>query len=167
VNLGIRINRIPLELGAPVPREMLAAAAFRPNGLLHRLLRRQSFGQTTYDIADCDFEGLADSVHIYPCNHSYLDRDRRWDTRATLFLRHGRLERILFQVIDGQTAALNFLERFTSGVTALVGQPDEENLYSTCWQTRNTRIEARLHPDQLNVDFDIIIDDGVGCRRLH
>ncbi len=159
MNLGLKINKIPLELGAAVSPEILGHKSFRRNGVLRRLLSRHAAGHTVYDGENCELEGLDDNLHIYPCTHSYLDRDRRWCTRVTLFIKNDRLQRILFQVIEGQTAALNFVERFTNAATAAIGQPSHTDRYITRWQKNGAHIEAKLHPNRINADFDIVLAD--------
>ena len=159
MEFGIRINKIPLQLGQELPHETLDAGDFRRSGLLRRLITQQPIDQTVYAIDDCELEGLDDELHIYPCTHSYLNQDRQWRTKVTLFLKKDRLHRILFQVVEGQTAALNFLERFETAAAKLIGEPDHSDRLTTCWQSQGARVESYLHPDRVNADFVIELDD--------
>ena len=118
---GLKINNIPLNLGQKIPAEALDAAEVRKAGLLRRVFAQQPLDQTVYDIENCELSDLEDDLHIYPCTHSYLNQDRQWRTKATLFLKHDRLQRILFQVVEGQTAAMNFLERFEAAASKALG----------------------------------------------
>ncbi len=158
MDLGLRINKIPMILGEELPRETLDAAAFQRAGLLRRLLASQPVDQTVYAIDDCELEGLDDELHIYPCTHGYLNRDRQWHTKVTLFLKQDRLQRIFFQVVEGQTAALNFLERFEVAAATVIGKPSRKDRHSSFWQGGGTRIKTYLHPDRINADFVIELD---------
>ena len=159
MKFGLKINKIPLELGQEVPHETLGAGDFRRSGLLRRLINRQPANQTVYAIDNCEIEGFDDELHIYPCTHGYLNQDRQWRTKVTLFLKKDRLHRILFQVLEGQTAALNFLERFEAAAAKLIGEPERLDHRTACWQSQGTRVESRLHPDQINADFVIELKD--------
>ena len=153
--LGIKINKIPMELGQEIPSDALETTNFRRSGLLRRLIAQQPMDQAVYAIDDCELEGLDDELHIYPCTHSYLNQDRQWRTKVTIFLKKDRLQRILFQVVEGQTAALNFLERFEEAAAKAIGKPSRQDRHSTCWHGEGTRIESILHPDRINADFII------------
>lgn len=157
MNLKLQINKVPLVLGAEMSDEMLAAAAFRQTSLWRRLAQRQPADQTIYDLDDCEFKGLDDSLHIYPCTHRYLNHDRRWNTRVTLYLKNRRLERLLLQVVEGQTAAMTFMDRFSAAATAIIGPPCQEDRFRRCWQGHGTRIEAKLHHNRTDADFDIAL----------
>jgi hypothetical protein len=159
MELGLRINKVPVELGQQLSRETFGAATMRRAGFLRRLLTHQRLSQTIFAIDDCELEGLNDSLHIYPCTHSYLNRDRQWRTRATFFLHEDRLRRILFQVVEGQTAAVNFLERFESAAESLIGQPSVRERRTAEWKEAGTRVTTRLHRDRVNADFVIELAD--------
>ncbi len=155
MEFGIKINNIPLELGQELPQETLSAGDFRRSGLLRRLFAHQPVDQNVYAIEDCELEGLNDQLHIYPCTHSYLNQDRQWRTKVTLFLKEDRLQRILFQVVQGQTAALNFLERFEEAAVQMIGEPDRKDRHTASWQSQGAHVESYLHPDRVNADFVI------------
>lgn len=159
MEFGIRINKIPLKLGQELPQETLANGDFKRLGLLRRLIAQQPVDQTVYAIDDCELEGLDDELHIYPCTHGYLNEDRQWRTKVTLFLKKDRLHRILFQVVEGQTAALNFLERFEAAAARVIGEPERADRHTVCWQSQGARVESYLHPDKVNADFVIEVAD--------
>ncbi len=159
MDLGLKINKIPIELGQKLARETLDAAAFRRAGLLRRLLSQQPVEQAVYAIDDCELQGLNDELHIYPCTHSYLNDDRQWRTKVTLFLKDERLQRIFFQVVDGQTAAQNFLERFEAAAAKFIGEPHSQDRYTRCWQSGGTQVKTYLHPNRVNADFNIELSD--------
>ncbi len=73
MDLGLKINKIPVELGQHLASETLDAASFRRAGLLRRLLSQDPAKQSVYGLNDCELQGLNDELHIYPCNHSYLN----------------------------------------------------------------------------------------------
>ncbi len=155
MKLGIRINKIPLELGQALPDEAVDSMKIHQVGLLRRLVSQQPAGQTVYALEDCELEGLDEELHIYPCTHSYLNRDRQWHTKATIFLKHDRLQRILFQVFEGHTAASSFLNRFKTAANKIMGTPSQQSRRTTCWHDDNTRVESVLHRDRINADFII------------
>lgn len=155
MDLGLKIDEFPVELGQMLSPEMMAEAAVQRAGLLRRLVSYQPVAQTVYAIEDCELRGLDDALHIYPCTHSYLTTDRQWHTKVTLFLKHERLQRILFQVVDGRPAAQNFLERFETAVAGLIGEPCHQDRNSCRWQRNGACVETFLHPDRVNADFVI------------
>jgi len=159
MDLGLKINKIPVELGQQLAPETLDAAAFRRAGLLRRLLSHQPIEQIVYAIDDCELQGLNDELHIYPCNHSYLNDDRKWRTKVTLYLKKERLQRIFFQVVDGQTAAQNFLDRFEAAAAKIIGEPTSQDRYTRCWHSDGAHVKTVLHSDQINADFDIVLSD--------
>ena len=159
MNIGLKINEVPLELGREVPHDRLSEARMRRAGLWRRLLTQQPMDQTVYHIDDCEMQALDDELRIYPCTHGYLNRDRQWHTRVSLFVKNDRLHRILFQVVEGQTAALNFLERFQSEASRTFGEPAHQDRQSAVWHQAGTRIETYLHPDRINADFEISLTE--------
>ena len=153
MELDLKINSIPLTLGQKLPREALDNADQKRTGLLRRLFSNDA-DRTVYTMEDCEFEGLDEDLRIYPCTHRYLNRDRQWHTKVTFFLKNDRLERLLFQVIEGQTAAMNFLERFETAANKF-GEPSHRDRFKSRWQTTGARIETCLHPDRINADITI------------
>ena len=155
MTLNIKINKVPMTLGQELSSEVLESADFKRTGLLKRLINQQPMDQTVFSGDDCELEGLDSDLHIYPCTHGYLNQDRQWRTKATLYLKNDRLLRILFQVVDGQTAALNFVQRFETAAGKAIGQPYAQDQHSTRWRAHDTHLETLLYPDRFNADFII------------
>jgi hypothetical protein len=153
VKLDLIINDIPLELGSPVSAETLAEAEVRAAGLLQRLVRR-SPRDGTFVGEDCELRCFGDGIHIYPCTHGYLNRDRQWHTRVALDVRRGKLRRVLFRVVDGHTAAENFLQRFREAAEAAIGEPVERDRRRAVWRRNGTLVRTYLHPDRINADIE-------------
>ena len=65
------------------------------------------------------------------------------------------MQRILFQVVDGHTAAQNFLERFEVAAAKIIGEPQSQDRYTSCWQLGDAHVKTYLHPDRINADFVI------------
>lgn len=158
MDLGLKIDTFPVALGQELAPEMLENAELRRAGLLRRLIAQQPVEQTVYAIEDCELRGMDDELHIYPCTHSYLNADRQWHTKVTLYLKRERLQRIVFQVVDGHAAAQNFLERFEAAAAKLIGEPCRQDRDSCCWQHHGARVETLLHPDRINADFVIELE---------
>ncbi len=159
MDLGLKINKIPVELGQHLASETLDAASFRRAGLLRRLLSQDPAKQSVYGLNDCELQGLNDELHIYPCNHSYLNDNRKWHTKVTLYLQNERLQRIFFQVVDGHTAAQNFLERFEVAAAKIIGEPQSQDRYTSCWQLGDAHVKTYLHRNRVNADFNIELSD--------
>lgn len=159
MDLGLKINKIPIALGQQLAPETLDAAAFRRAGFLRRLLSRRPVAQDVYAIDNCELKGLNDELHIYPCTHSYLNDDRQWRTRVTLYLKQERLQRVFFQVVDGKTAAQNFLERFETAAAKLIGEPHSQDRFSSCWRSGRAHVKTYLHPNRVDADFVIELRD--------
>lgn len=157
MDLHLKINKIPLYLGQSLPPEAVVGASRQRTGLWRRWGRKLPARQV-YAIEDCELEGFGDELHIYPCTHSYLNRDRQWHTRVTLFLECDRLHRILFQVVEGQTAALNFLERFEAAAARAIGEPAMRDPRTAMWLGNGARLRTYLHPDRVNADIDFELD---------
>jgi hypothetical protein len=155
VNLNLTINKVPMTLGEKLPAAMLDEAAFHRNGFLLRLLSRDPLNQTIYSVENCELIGFDEELRIYPCTDGYLNPDRQWSTKATLFLKNDRLQRILFQVVDGQTAAMNFISRFEKAIADKHGEPCHKERRSRCWQDEIARVKTYLHPNRVNADFII------------
>jgi len=155
LNIELSINQVPLALGEALPAAMLDEANLHRSGFLRRLLSREPIDQEIYSVENCELNGFGDELHIYPCTHGYLNRDRQWRTKVTLFLKQNQLQRILFQVVDGQTAAMNFLNRFEAIISEKNGKPVNQGLRSCRWQDEGVRVETFLHSNRTNADFVI------------
>lgn len=153
MSLGLKINSIPLELGEIVDVAALDEADLHKAGPLRRLLKHLHSDQTLYLADNCKLEIFDDECCIYPCTHGYLNRDRQWETKATIFLEGGRVWKLEFQVIDGRYAATNFLDRFHEACSAVLGEPLENSRYRTEWRNGTAKVTSILHRDKVNADF--------------
>lgn len=153
MSLELKINSVPIQLGGIVAAKALDEADFRKAGPLRRLFQHLSSGQTLYLAENCKLECFDEDFCIYPCTHGYLDRDRRWETKAAVYLESGRVWKLEFQVVDGHYAASNFLERFQEACSAVLGEPVESSRLLTHWRNGAAAVTSILHPDLVNVDF--------------
>lgn len=153
MSLEIKINSVPIELGGIVDVKALDEADFQKAGPLRRLFKQLPLGQTIYFADNCKLECFDDEFSIYPCTHGYLNRDRQWETKAAVYLEEGRVWKLEFQVVDGQYAASNFLERFQKACNSVLGEPVENSRFLTRWKNGSAAVTSILHPDMINVDF--------------
>lgn len=153
MQLDVKVNSVPLILGDPVDMPALDEAGFRKAGPLRRLIRLVPPGQTVFSAENCQVECFEDEFSIYPCTHGYLNRDRRWETSATLYLADDRLVKVKFHVIEGQYAATNFLDRFQESCCAVLGEPVEKSRFQTRWKNGASTVTSILHRDRINADF--------------
>ena len=161
MKIDFRINSVPAVLGDPVDEPALTAAGLRKAGPIRRLIKQHPHYLVVYSAENCQLDCFADAFSLYPCTYRYLDRDRRWGTSAALFLQSGRLVKVEFQVIDGQDAAGNFLDRFQDTCQAALGAPVEATRYRTRWVNDKAQVTTILQRDKTNVDFRLeIIPDS-------
>ena len=153
MSLEIKINSVPIELGGIIDVKTMDEADFQKAGPLRRLFKQLPLGQTLYRADNCKLECFDDDFCIYPCTHGYLTHDRRWETKAAVYLEDGRVRKLEFQVVDGHYAASNFLERFQEACTAALGKPVESSRFLTRWCNGAAVVTSILHPDMVNVDF--------------
>jgi len=159
MSIELKINSLPLKLGETVDTSSLEEADFNKAGPIRRLLTHLPLGQTVFQADNCKLECFDDEFSIYPCTHGYLNRDRQWKTKATLFLEDGRLWKFEFQVVDGHYAASNFLDRFQEACSTALGEPVESSRFRTRWQNGSAAVTSILHSDMVNVDFLMEITD--------
>lgn len=160
MQLELKINSIPLVLGETVDVQALDGADFNKTGPLRRLIKNLPVGQTVYSAENCQVACFNDDFSIYPCTDSYLNRDRRWETSATLFLAKDRLQKVEFHVIDGRYAASNFLDRFHRACSRVLGDPVEKSRFLTRWQNGTGAVTSILHNDRVNADFLLEVNPG-------
>ncbi len=158
MKLVLIINDCAFELGSRIEPNALERAAFQRTGLINRLLNRTPAGSTRFDTKNCTLACFEESFSLYPCTHGYLNKDRQWQTSASLFSKKDKLHRILFQVVEGQYAATSFLSRFKEACNKALGEPSETSRWITSWIYGKTRIVCTLHPDKVNADFLIELD---------
>jgi hypothetical protein len=160
MSLEVKINSIPLELGEIVDMAALDGAELHKAGPLARLLKHIPSDQTIYLADNCKLECFDEEFCIYPCTHDYLNRDRQWETKATIFLEGGRVWKLEFQVVDGRYAATNFLDRFYEACSAVLGEPVESSRYRTEWRNGKAKVTSILHRDKVNADFLIELQEN-------
>jgi hypothetical protein len=160
MTLELKINSVPLELGECVADEELDRADLRKAGPLRRLINHQTNGHTLYLADNCKLECFDEDFCIYPCTHGYLDRDRQWETKATVYIEEGRVRKLEFHVVEGKYAASNFLDRFGEACSAVLGEPVESTGYVTRWRNGRATVTSILHEDRFNADFLIELQES-------
>ena len=89
------INDCTFELGALVEPGTLKNAALQRAGLFKRLVDRIPLASNRYDAMNCTLACFKDKFSLYPCTHRYLNKDRQWRTRASVFSQKDKIHRIL------------------------------------------------------------------------
>lgn len=153
MQLGIKVNSVPLELGKPADIKALKEAHFQKPGPLRRLFTKLPSGQALFQAHNCQVDCFNDGFTLYPCTHRYLNDDRQWETHARVFLVDGWVQKLEFQVIEGHYAAANFLERFQNACNEILGEPLDQSRYRTVWRNGPTAVTSILYKDMINVDF--------------
>ena len=153
MSLELKVNSVPIELGGTMDTKILEEGDFRKTGPLRRLFTSLPLGQTLYQVNNCKLECFDDDFSIYPCTHGYLNRDRQWKTKASVYLEDGLVKKLEFQVVDGQYAASNFFERFQEACSAALGEPVESSRFLTRWKNGTAVVTSTLHPDMVNANF--------------
>lgn len=153
MKLELKLNSVPMALGQPVDPKALEQADFHKSGPLGRLFRRFPSNQNLYLADNCKLECFEEDFCIYPCTHGYLNRDRQWKTKASIYLEEGRVCKLEFQVLDGKYAASNFLERFQEACSTVLGEPVESTRFITRWKNGTATVTSVLHRDKVNADF--------------
>ncbi len=153
MSLEIKIKSVPIELGGIIDVNSLEEAEFSKAGPLRRLFKQLPLDQTVFQANNCKLECFDDEFSIYPCTHDYLNQDRQWKTKASVYLEGGRMWKLEFQVVDGHYAASNFLDRFRDACSAALGKPVESSHLLTRWQNGSASVTSILHSDLVNVDF--------------
>jgi hypothetical protein len=153
MSLELRINSVPIELGGIADIEALDQADFKKAGPLRKLITQQPLGQTLYRADNCKLECFDEEFCIYPCTHSYLNRDRQWETKGAVYLDDGIVQKLEFLVVDGMYAASNFLDRFQEACSAALGNPVESSSSTTRWVNGAAIVTSILHPNKVNADF--------------
>jgi hypothetical protein len=151
--MEVIIDNLPLTLGDSIDSDILDDHQFRKVGLVRRLLTGNSVGRVLYTSDNRQMTCLAEDFSIFACTHSYLDEDRRWETRTSLFLEDGILQEVLFQVIAGRYAASNFIERFAEVCTEVLGEPEAPEPSTTRWMNGTAVVTTFLHRDGVHADF--------------
>ena len=157
--MELKIDDVPLVMGATIDPDRLSDPPFHKVGLIRRFLTGRSIHRVLFTADDARLGCLADDFSIYPCTDSYLDEDRRWNTQASLFLVQDRLEEVVFRVLDARYAAGNFTDRFTELCTAILGDPRPGPNTGTIWHNGNTVVSGTLHPNGHEAEFRFRVKD--------
>jgi len=160
MSLELKINAIPLELGGIVDIRTLEEAALQKAGPLRRLFKRLPPGQMLFRADNCKLECFHEDFCIYPCTHGYLNQDRQWKTRVSVYVADGRVQKLEFRVVDGRYAATNFLERFHEACCGVLGAPVESSRFLTRWRNGAAAVTSTLHPNMVNVDFLMELEEA-------
>jgi hypothetical protein len=145
-------------MGEEIDTTTIEAAAFHKAGPLNRLFHRIPLSYDLYSAENCRLECIQDDFSIYPCTDGYLNRDRQWSTKAELYVLEGKPEKLIFQVLDGNYAAGNFLDRFSQVCNDAFGEPIAQEDSAARWRNATSTVTAILHPDQVNADFLFELD---------
>jgi len=155
LELDWKINGVTLKPGAPVKTSALLDNGFRKVGLLRRLVRRPPGGGDIYLAENCEADCFGDDFNLYPCTHGYLNRDRQWQTQATVQVVDGRVRRITLRVLDGLYAAPNYMSKFEELCTRHLGQPGRSGTGALVWKNETLALRGRLLQDRINADFTL------------
>lgn len=158
MDMIFKINEVPVVMGREIDTARLVDADFHRTGTLNRILLRIPSGNEMYSLENCRLDCFADDFSIYPCTDGYLDRHRQWNTRAELHLKEGIVQKLVFQVIEGQYAAANFVDRFRDLCGEVLGDPVETDTFITRWRNGSSHVTAILRPDRVNADFLVELD---------
>jgi hypothetical protein len=151
--MQVTINDFTIAIGQDADRERLTAAGFSRRGLLQRLLRKEPRGGMVYETTDCTVTCFDDGFELYPCTHSYLTPDRRWNTAASLLLVDGRVQSALLRILDAKYAAAGFVSRFQEVCQDVLGTPHAADRWTTRWENGGTAVTILLEPDAKNACF--------------
>jgi hypothetical protein len=155
MEFDLRINHTRFCLGDRLEKHALASAKFHRAGLVTILSQKMSPLGKQFVARDCTMTCFGDEFHLYPCRDLYLDRERQWKTSATLFYKKGRLHRILVRVIDGQYAAVNFLQRFQEVCIHKFGTPSRAGRSEYSWESNGKSIGCILDEEFYNASFNL------------
>ncbi len=159
MDIQLRINEIELQPGANIDPALLKESNFSKTGLVKRLIKRLPKGQAMYTAENCTIDCFDDQLNLYPCTHGYLNKDRQWQTRASILLVQGQIKKIEFHVLEGVYAAPNFIETFRTLCNESFGNPEKLQPNYLLWKNNHLSFTSLLHPDSVNADFCIEILD--------
>ncbi len=155
MDLTIAVNGVELRLGDPVRPDDLSKAGLGKVPRWKRLLRGQSGTDQWWRADDPRVICFDGSVEIYPCQHGYLDPDRRWGTGCLVATSNGRVDRVEIRVIDGKYAAGNIFGRFVDAGCQLLGEPESRFDGEAVWRPNGWHVDAIMEPDAVNVAFHL------------
>lgn len=151
--MKVKINQYAIAIGHVAADTDLAAAGFERRSLLQRLLRKEPQGGMVFEAKNCVVTCFDDGFEMYPCTHSYLTPDRRWNTAASVLVVDGRIRSAVLRVLDAKYAASEFVSRFHEVCTGVLGQPRTSDRYTTRWQNGSTSVTSLIQPDAKNACF--------------
>lgn len=160
LNLDLKINGVPLEPGSRVNSAKLLENGFHKQSLLRRIVKRQQAEGEILQAENCETDCFGEAFSLFPCTHGYLNRDRQWQTRATVHLVDGRVRRVTFHVLNGIYAAPNYMDKFQDLCTRLLGEPGEKGAEGALlWKNDKLKLVGRLQPDRICADFEIEFEE--------
>ncbi|PID81341.1 hypothetical protein CSA17_03170 [bacterium DOLJORAL78_65_58] len=155
MTLDLNINGVALRPGVPVDPSDLRDNGFRKVGLLKRLVKRPPGGGDIFLAENCEATCFRGNFNLYPCTHSYLNRDRQWQTQATVQVVDGKVQRVTLQVLGGLYAAPNYMSKFEELCTQHMGQPQPSDSGALVWKKKKLALQGYLQRDRINADFII------------
>jgi len=164
VDLRIEVNGVGLSPGAVSVPTDLAAAGLERLAPWHRWLRHLPPHCQYWEAADPRVVCFDGEVEIYPCRHSYLDRDRQWGTGCLVRLHEGRVAGIEVRIIDGVYAASNLYARFLEAGVRWLGEPDRAESRLAEWSRGQVTVAAMLAEDAMSALFRVELGNGDAGR---
>jgi hypothetical protein len=155
LDMKLIIDDLTLQPGEAIDPEALEKSSFRSPGVMHRLLRRLPRGHVMLETNNCTIACFDEEFSLFPCTHNYLNRDRQWQTQASILLVDGVLQKVVFQVVEGVYAAPNFLDKFKILCMENFGDPKREQRYHYYWENDRLSLTGFLHADHINAEFII------------
>ncbi len=155
MDIQLKINELALQPGAKVDPDELESRKFQRQGLLKRLVNRLPRDQQIFVADNCTVDCFGEKLSLFPCTHGYLNRDRKWETRASILLVNGKLQRVQFQVLDGVYAAPNIMETFKTICDENFGEGSRTNDNLFTWRNNRLGFTGILQPDNVTADFTI------------
>lgn len=158
--MEVIIDNLPLKLGDSIDPGNLDEHKFHKVGLVRRILTGKPASRELYTSENSQMTCLTEDFNIFPCTHRYLNEDRRWETRTSLFFENGILNEILFQVLEGRYAARNFIDRFGEICTDVFGAPENPDAETARWVNGTAVVTTVLHRDGIHADFRFELKDS-------
>ena len=155
MDFKLRINKLGLQPGAKIETRILKDSNFREMGLVERLLKRMPKGHSVFVADNCTIDCFRDQLNLYPCTHGYLHKDRQWQTRATVHLIDGQIQKVNFQVLEGVYAAPNFTNTFKDICSENFGHPETTTTNQYLWKNDRYSFSSLLKADNINAEFSI------------
>ncbi len=155
MDLNLLINEMNLQPGAKIDSGLLENNNFSKTGLVKRLVSRLPRGHNLFEAENCTVDCFGERLSLFPCTHSYLNKDRQWETRASLLVVDDHMQRISFQVVDGVYAAPNLVATFKNICNEFFGESHKLGKNHFTWKNNNLSFSCLLHADLVNAEFSI------------